>query len=433
MSPTRRQFLHHSVATGALASLGLTACSSPRAPNAPSGGTGASSPPGTQSTAPASTPAPQSTPVSRSKRILILGGTGFLGPALIEATLARGHSLTLFNSGRTEARRKAAGRPSVVPDSVELLVGNRDPDKTADDRRLAGDPEADKKRDPNSPKGLAQLEGKSWDGVIDTSAFFPRMVRASAGLLAPNVGQYVFISSISVYKNTDRPGLDESGELHGLDDPTTEDFGPNFENYGGGKALCEAAAEATMPGRTTNIRPGFIVGPRDTSRRWLYWPWRTAQGGEMLAPGTPEDPVQIIDVRDLAEWIVHCIEAGVVGAFNATGPDEELSMRAMLEGCRRGAGADTKVTWIEPEFLAEHKVRVPIWVPPTGETAGFHRVSVQRAVQNGLRFRSVEDTARDTLKWHASLPEKLQKLILPPEPTPAREAEVLKLWRERHG
>lgn len=420
MTTTRRQFLQHSLATGALASLGLTGCPSPSStPSQP----GRPTQPGVQTDEPAPSP----------RRILILGGTGFLGPALIDAALARGHALTLFNSGRTESRRQQAGRPSVIPDGVEVLIGNRDPDKTADDRRLAGDPDADQKRDPNSPRGLTQLENKSWDAVIDTSAFFPRMVRASAGLLAPRVGQYIFISSISVYKSTATVGMDETAELATLADPTTEDFGPQYENYGGGKALCEAAAEAAMPGRVTNIRPGFIVGRRDTSRRWLYWPWRVARGGDMLVPGTPGDPIQLIDVRDLAEWIVHCIEARVVGVFNAVGPREELSMRAMLDGCRAASGADTTFTWVAADFLAEHKASFPIWAAPAGEHAGFHRVSIARALASGLRFRPIEDTARDTLAWHASLPDELQTAVLPPEPTPERERELLALWRAKQA
>lgn len=428
MSPTRRQFLQYSLSTAAVASGGLAACSS--APKTgDTSGTSSNGGTGTGGTTGAGAATPGSG--SASKRILILGGTGFLGPALIEAVMARGHSLSLFNTGTTEARRKEKGRPSVIPAGVELLVGNRDPNKTADDRRLERDPEATP--EPNSPKGLTQLEGKSWDAVIDTSGYFPRMVRSSASLLAPNVGQYIFISSISVYKRNDLPGLDESGEIHTLADPTVEEFGAQYENYGGGKAMCEGAAEAAMPGRTTNIRPGFIIGRRDTSRRWLYWPARTARGGEMIAPGTASDPVQIIDVRDLAEWIVHCVEAKVFGVYNATGPTGGLTMGAMLEGCRKASGASTQVTWVDPTFLEEKEVRFPIWVPPTGETAGFHKVSIDKAVKDGLRFRSVEDTARDTLAWHASLPEELQQRVLPPEPTAEREAEVLKLWRERQG
>jgi len=399
MLTSRRQFLHSSLASGALLATGIASAGRSR-PESP-------------------------------QRVLILGGTSFLGPALIDAVLARGHSLTLFNSGSTESRRKAAGRPSVVPAGVEVLIGNRDPDKTADDRRLARDPDAESKRDPASPKGLTQLEGRTWDAVVDTSGFFPRMVRSSAELLAPHVEQYVYISSISVYALTDTPGMDETAELLTLADPTVEDFGPSFENYGGGKALCEAAAEGALPGRTTNIRPGYIVGPHDTSRRWLYWPWRAAQGGEMLVPGAPDDPVQIIDVRDLAEWIVHCIEQRVFGEFNATGPKDELSMQAMLAGCRKGTGAETSPIWATPDFLNEHGLQFPIWIAPKGETAGFHRVSIGRAVAQGLRFRPVADTARDTLAWHASLPEDLQAAVLPPQLTLEREAEVLELWKQR--
>src|SRR5580700_8728012 len=194
---------------------------------------------------------------AQSLRILILGGTGFLGPACTESALARGHKVTHFNSGRTEERRHAIGRPSLVPEGVEQLYGNRDPNKTAADRRNEG--KSGPSPDPDSPKGLSQLVGKKWDAVIDTSGYFPRMVKASAELLAPSVKQYVFISTISVYKNTSVPDYDE-----------TEELGKDFANFGGGKALCEKAAEAAMPGRVTNIRPGFIVGPRDTSGRFIY-------------------------------------------------------------------------------------------------------------------------------------------------------------------
>ncbi len=377
-------------------------------------------------------------PLREPKRILILGGTGFLGPALIDAVLERGHHLTLFNSGLTEERRTDAGRPSIVPEGVETRIGNRDPELTADDRRYPDDPE---RRDPASPRGLAQLEDGRWDAVIDTSGYFPRLVRASAELLAERVHQYVFISTISVYARNDREGQDESAELAQLEDPTVETFGASFENYGGAKALCEAAAEAAMPGRVTNVRPGFIVGRRDTTRRFLWWPWRTAQGGAMAVPGSPTDPVQVIDVRDLAEWIVRCTEERVVGVFNATGPAEELTMEAMLRGCAQGlnaansaAGADATApaepVWVAPEFLAEHELSYPIWVPPSGETAGFHRVDVGRAVAQGLTFRSIADTAADALAWHSSLTPELQAGVLPPIDL-EREREVLALWSER--
>ena len=230
-------------------------------------------------------PSPQAT---KSLRILILGGTGFLGPACTESALARGHKVTHFNSGRTEERRQAAGRPSVVPEGVEQLYGNRDPNKTAADRKSEG--HADAPKDPNSPKGLSQLAGRKWDAVIDTSGFFPRMVKASAELLAPSVRQYLFISTISVYKDFSTPNFDENAALATLADPATEEMGKDFENYGGGKALCEKAVEKAMPGRVTVLRPGFMVGPRDTSGRFLYWPVRASLGGDHGCSGRADGP-----------------------------------------------------------------------------------------------------------------------------------------------
>ncbi len=378
---------------------------------------------------------------AKSLRILILGGTGFLGPACTESALARGHRVTHFNSGRSEERRREAGRPSLVPAGVDQFYGNRDPNKTADDRRTEG--KTDAPRDPNSPKGLAQLEGKKWDAVIDTSGYFPRMVKASAELLAPNVRQYVFISSISVYKDNSIPNADETAALNTLADPATEDMGKNFENFGGGKALCERAAEAAMPGRVTNIRPGFIVGPRDTSARFIYWPVRAAQGGEMAVPGKPGDPIQIIDVRDLADWIIHCLERRIVGVFNATGPDRELSMKRMLEGIRKGVGAKVSFTWVLNDFLSKQGVvegQFPLYASPTGETAGFHRCNISRALKQGLKFRSVADTAKATLDWYNTLPADLQRRVAPQFAKPAegvawldKEKQILAAWRQQSG
>jgi 2'-hydroxyisoflavone reductase len=365
---------------------------------------------------------------SNPLRILILGGTGFLGPACTESALARGHRVTHFNSGRTEERRREAGRPSLVPEGVEQLFGNRDPNKTADDRRTEGKKDAPK--DPNSPKGLAQLEGRKWDAVIDTSGYFPRMVKASAELLRPHIRQYVFISSISVYKDTSVVNYDETAALNTLKDPATEDFGKGFENFGGGKALCEKAAEAAMPGRVTNIRPGFIVGARDTSARFIYWPVRASLGGEMVIPGAPADPIQIIDVRDLADWIIHCIEKNVVGVYNATGPGKELSMQGMMEGIRQGVGSGVKLTWIDNDFLQAEKIgenQFPLYAPPKGETAGFHRCSIARALAKGLKFRPVADTAKATLDWYKSLPAETQSRVAPQFAVQAGE----KGWLER--
>jgi len=373
---------------------------------------------------------------ARSFRILILGGTGFLGPACTESALARGHSVTHFNSGRTEERRQETGRPSVVPAGVEQLYGNRDPNKTAEERKNEGKPDAPK--DPNSPKGLSQLEGKQWDAVIDTSGFFPRMVKASAQLLTANVKQYLFISTISVYKNTSVPNFDETAPLETLADPLIEEMGKDFANYGGGKALCEKAAEAAMPGRVTNIRPGFIVGRRDTSGRFIYWPVRASLGGQMVVPGQPADPIQLIDVRDLADWIIHCIENNIVSVYNATGPEKELSMKAMMEGVRKGVGSDASFTWINNDFLKSQGIKdgqFPLYAPPTGESAGLHRCNISRALAKGLKFRPISETAKDTLDWYKSLPPDLQTRVAPqfaklPEGPPwiDTEKQILAAW-----
>jgi 2'-hydroxyisoflavone reductase len=340
--------------------------------------------------------------------------------------------VTLFNRGRLETMRKEKGRPSTVPEGVEVLYGNRDPEKTADEdwKKL-------EERDAKSPKGLSQLEGKKWDAAIDTSAFFPRMAQASAELLAPSIKQYILISTISVYKDNSKPGADETAELVQLKDPKSEDMGKDYENYGGGKAACEAAVEKAMKGRVATIRPGFIVGPRDTSARFIYWPLRVRRGGDMLVPGEPADPIQIIDVRDLAEWIVHCIETNTVGTFNATGPDKELSMKAMVEGCKEGAGGDPiTYTWVPSEFLEKHEVgegELPLWLPPTGQYAGFHRVSISRALGAGLKFRPVSDTAKATLAWYDPLPDDVKKAVGKAQITPEREATLLEDFKKSKG
>ncbi len=398
MRTTRRQFLHTSAALGAGLAL------------APRFGAFA-----------------QGSPAKL--RILILGGTGFLGPTCSEIALARGHTVTLFNRGRTEDRRKRAGRPSAIPDGVEVLYGNRDPNKAAD---ADNDPARDGPKDPASPVGLKQLEGKTWDAVIDTSGHWPRIVGASATLLAPSVRQYVHISSISAYAKSDVPDADETSATATLADPTTEEFGPNFENYGGGKALAEAAAEKAMPGRVTVLRPGYIVGPRDTSRRFLYWPVRATRGGTMLVPGKPTDPIQVIDVRDVAEFILLCIERKTMGVFNVTGPATPLDMRGFVSACVKGADADATPVWVSPEFLEKQGVEAgfPLWASPEGETAGFHRQSIARALKAGMTCRPLEDTTRATLAWHASLPPDLQKGIVPEILTPEREAELAALWKQ---
>ncbi|HWP37019.1 MAG TPA: NAD-dependent epimerase/dehydratase family protein, partial [Gemmatimonadales bacterium] len=269
--------------------------------------------------------------LAKPMHILILGGTGFLGPATIEAALARGHTVTIFNRGRTEKRRKEIGRELPFMDKVETLYGNRDPEKHADDA------------DPESPKGLSSLIGRTFDAVIDNSGYVPRIVRASAELLAPHTKQYVFISSISRYADNSRPGSDETAPAATMPDPAVEDMGAQFENYGPLKALCEDAAEQAMPGRVAVVRPGYIVGPGDPTPRFTYWPVRlgraSGERAEVAVPGAPDDPVQIIDVRDLGDWLITLVETGTTGAFNACGPEHRLTAAALMAACREAAGA----------------------------------------------------------------------------------------------
>ena len=257
---------------------------------------------------------PTTKPASQKLNLLILGGTGFLGPAIVESAMSRGHTMTIFNRGRTH--------PELFP-QVERLVGNRDPEK--DD-------------------GLDALKGRTWDAVIDTSGYYPRMVGASVELLAGAVNQYVFISSISVYSDNSIVNMDEAGPIGTMDDPTIESFGDEFQYYGPLKALCEQAAERITGGRATNIRPGLIVGPRDNVPRFTYWPVRVERGGEVLSPGNPDDPVQYIDVRDLGDFVITCVENNTTGYFNATGPNWPTTIAELLYGCKAVTGGDATFT-----------------------------------------------------------------------------------------
>ena len=330
-------------------------------------------------------------------RILILGGTGFLGPHTVRAALARGHELTLFNRGKTN--------PGLFAD-VESLRGDRDGD-------------------------LEALAGRNWDAVIDNSGYVPRIVGDSARLLAGAVRQYVFISSVSAYADFSTPGADETAPLGRLDDESVEEI--TGETYGPLKALSERAAEAEMPGRVTVIRPGLIVGPGDPTDRFTYWPVRVARGGEVLAPGDPATPLQLIDVRDLGAWIVHCVEARVLGVYNALSPAGALSMGDLLEACRDAAGSDARFTWVDAAFLEAQGVAawsdLPVWLPAAGDYAGSGRTSAAKAVAAGLGFRPLRATAADTLAWwqeaRAGEDPKLRAGL-----DPGRERAVLEAWHE---
>ncbi|MCI0630132.1 MAG: NAD-dependent epimerase/dehydratase family protein [Phycisphaerales bacterium] len=434
--PTRRDFLHTSLATGAAAALG--------------GALSAAGPWQSQLSKPAASPERCAAP----KRILILGGTSFLGPAIVEAAKARGHSLTLFNRGKTEKRIG-------IIEGVEKLYGNRDPKLPADETQN----EAGEYTNP-TPRGLESLQAKTWDAVVDTSGYYPRIVKASAELLAPNVKQYIFISSISVYADSSKPHQDEDASLETLDDPTVETMGEGFKNYGGLKALCEQAAEAALPGRVANVRPGLIVGPGDPTDRFNYWPIRIQRGGDVLAPGSPDDPVQLVDVRDLAEWLVVLIENNTTGVFNAINPAPgKLTIGETLESCKKAAAyyegthhrrpREANLIWVPADFLEQHKVTpwgdMPLWLPPTGESAGSHLRSNTKAVAAGLKFRPVQETAAGILEWWpreierrkritAQLKEEAKKAGKPepqvrdPEQikegiSPEREVKVLEAWR----
>jgi 2'-hydroxyisoflavone reductase len=335
------------------------------------------------------------------RTILMLGGTGFLGPQTVEAAIRRGHKVTLFNRGKT--------RPGLFPD-LEKLQGDRE--------------KAD----------LKALEGRKWDAVVDTSANVPRWVKQATAVLGTNVGHYIYVSSISAYADLSKPGTEETAPVAMIDDPTTEKI--DGRTYGALKALSEKAAETAMPGKVAVVRPGLIVGPDDPTDRFTYWPVRVARGGEVLAPGSPNDPIQLIDVRDLGEFLVRLIEDRTTGVFNALGPDRALTMGRTLEACKQAARSDATFTWIDAEFLEKQGVHawsdMPAWVPSSGETAGFAKVSNARAIKAGLTFRPIADTVRATLEWFRTQPEA-RRSKLRAGLSAEREAKVLAAWKARAG
>lgn len=325
-------------------------------------------------------------------RILILGGTGFIGPHFVDELQARGHTLTLFNRGKRNA--------SLFP-KIETLIGDRN-------------------------GGLDALRGREWDVVIDNSGYVPRHVRLSAELLKDRVRRYIFVSSISAYASLAKPGITEDDPTATLSDPNAEQV--TGETYGGLKALCEQAVEQTFGKRATILRPTYIVGPGDHTDRFTYWPVRTARGGEMLAPGTPRDPIQFIDVRDLAQFTRTCVEADLAGRFNVCNEPRSVSIGELLELSKRITKSDAQFRWADAAFLESNKLlesgEIPIWSPTEGEYAGGALVSPARAVQKGLRFRELNTTVADTLAWHRTRPAE-QQAKLKAGLTPEREAELL--------
>jgi 2'-hydroxyisoflavone reductase len=327
--------------------------------------------------------------------ILILGGTRFLGRYIVEAALAAGHEVTLFNRGKSN--------PGLFP-QVETLNG---------DRRESAE----------------ALKGRRWDACIDTSGYIPREVRMSAEALRESVAHYTFISTISVYSDALQPGADESGPLVALADPTVEEV--TGETYGGLKVLCEQAAEAALPGRVLTVRSGLIVGPHDPTDRFTYWVARAAEGGPMLAPGDPEQGLQFIDVRDQAGWLIRMTEARTTGIFNLSGPAYRLTMREVLETCVQVTNAGTALTWVEEAFLLEQGIQpwaeVPLWIPAQ-ENASLN-INLAKAQAAGLTCRPLAQTVQDTHAWHQTRADGFKRAL-----TPEREAAVLaarRAWQSR--
>jgi len=376
-APTRRSFLSSLAAAGAAASLVSPA----------------------RATAGATTPDPTSRP--GPQKILVLGGTAFLGPHFVRAALKNGHTVTLFNRGKTN--------PELFKD-LEQLRGDRE----------TGDLEA--------------LKGRQFDAVVDTSGYVPAHVEATAKLLAESCKHYQFISTISVYGAFgDRPDtVDEDTVPSTVEDGKVEKVNLIREAmgfYGPLKARCEAAAQAALPGRVATIRPGLIVGPGDTSDRFTWWPVRIDQGGDVLAPGDPDGHVQFVDVRDLADWMLHCIEQAVTGIYNVTGFHGRVSMAEMLSACKCATANPVTLVWASEEFLQENKVSayrdMPVWIPREGRSV----VANARAQAKGMKFRPIADTIRDTLQWAKT--ERGDKPFARTGLKPEREKELLAKWREQ--
>lgn len=324
---------------------------------------------------------------------------------MVERALARGHEVTIFTRGRHN--------PGLFP-GVERLRGDRE----------TGD--------------LASLAGREWDAVVDTSAYVPRVARDSAQALAGSVGHYTFVSSISVYHDFSRPGYDETAPVATLRDASTEKV--TGETYGPLKALCERAVEEELPGLAAHVRAGLIVGPHDQTNRFTYWVRRIAEGGVVLAPEPRHQPTQLVDVRDLADWIVSLSVERTAGVFNATGPEMPTTLELVLEGIRDALGSDARFEWVAERFARDAGLEpyqsLPLWVGEgEPEWAAFQTADIRRALRAGLRFRPLGETARDTLEWaregEAPRPKDVGVAMPPAGITRERERELLAAWASR--
>ncbi len=342
-------------------------------------------------------------PAPAPLNMLIIGGTTFIGPHEVDYALARGHHVTLLNRNRS--------RPDLFKGKVDQLIGDLNADVSA-------------------------LKGKTFDVVIDNPTMLPYWVRNVAQYMAGHVKQYIFVSTVSVFSDTSKAGVDENGERTPMKpgaDPYSLDV--RASSYGAYKTFAEDEVHKHYPGIATIVRPGLIVGPLDPSDRFTYWVARIDRGGEVLAPGNVTDPMQYIDVRDLAEWIVRMAEAREYGDFNADGPSKEpLPIAEMLYGIKAITTAEATFTWVPSSFLAAQKIRpfsnMPVWMPPEGANVGFSQLRHDKAIAKGLTYRSLAVTAADTLRWHKTRPAAEQQ-TLKVGITAAREAEVLAAWKAK--
>jgi 2'-hydroxyisoflavone reductase len=343
-------------------------------------------------------------------KLLILGGTRFVGRHLVEAALLLNHEVTLFNRGN---------HLSPFP-NVETIKGDRNHD-------------------------LSKLEGRRWDAAIDTSGYLPRSVAASAQVLSSAIDNYVFISSVSVYADLTVADINETAPVamlssaqleaaNAIDSSGQTSAVTYGKMYGGLKALCEQAAEAVLPKRVLNIRPGLIVGPHDYTDRFTYWVWRVARGGEVLAPGRPSRPVQFIDARDLAEWTIRMIERNETGVYNANGLHNSLTMETVIEKCKTVSESNATISWVSESFLLEEKVapwsELPLWVPeePAPYMKGLISINCDKAIAAGLTLRPLAETIADVLTWsQRDHPHALKAGL-----DPVKEQLVLRKWHETH-
>jgi 2'-hydroxyisoflavone reductase len=350
---------------------------------------------------------------NRSLKVLILGGTGQTGPHLVHGLVACGHTVTLCNRGNRSGE--------MFPD-LECIVADRDVTK---------------------PEGLDALKaeidsGRTWDVCIDIWPHIPLIVETTGYLLKNNIKHFMYVSSLSAYADHSQPNMDETAPASDAPDADTTEF--NMGLFGPFKGECEKRVRQMYPDNHTIYRPGLIVGPRDFSFRGVYWPVRVERGGEILAPGSGYDRIQVIDARDLTDFQIRCMESGTAGTFNVIGPHPKtpLNMRRLLETCQQVSGSDAQFVWASNGFLEQHEVGawmdMPCWIPAEGEYAGFGSRSNTKAIAAGLQFRRLAVTVQDTLDWYHGLDEEQQGRINGRAGlTAEREAEVLAAWHEARG